>query len=385
MKSPCQIVVCGDLCPTPDTEALFVSGDAKGLFKDLLRVFERADLLIGNLECPLTDIGQGIAKCGPVLKARRQCLSVLKTAGFGLLALANNHIRDCGDEGVLSTLECCRMGSIRTVGAGKDMFDAKQPVVIDAAGWKIGVLAFAEHEFNVASADKPGANTFDLLDSFDDIRDVRSRCDYVLVLYHGGIEYYEYPSPLLQRKCRKMVEAGADLVLCQHSHCVGTAETYRDGTIVYGQGNTVYGYRARSPGWNRGLVLKVRLEDTPERRAAIEYVPILAGEQGIDLMPPDQARSCLQGLCERSGEIADAAFLSCSWQSYCRGQAAHYLPLLYGLGRTANYVNRKLHNRLVKALYTPKRTRITCNLIRCEAHHEVLQTILEDCTRPSHE
>jgi poly-gamma-glutamate synthesis protein (capsule biosynthesis protein) len=371
------------LCPTPDTEALFVSGDARGLFKGLLRVFERADFLIGNLECPLTDMGQGIEKCGPVLKGRRQCLSVLRTAGFGLLALANNHIRDCGDEGVLSTLECCRIGGIRTVGAGKDVFEAKQPVVIEVAGWKIGILAFAEHEFNVASADRPGANAFDLLDSFDDIRDLRSRCDYLLVLYHGGIEYYEYPSPLLQKKCRKMVEAGADLVVCQHSHCVGIAEAYRGGTIVYGQGNTVYGYRARSPGWNRGLVVHVRLEDTPARLVAVEYVPILAGENGTDLMPAEQAQSFLHDWSERSRQSADAAFLQRSWYSFCRGQAAHYLPLLYGLGRTANYVNRKLRNRLVNALYTPKRMRITCNLIRCEAHHEVLQTILEDCDTES--
>jgi poly-gamma-glutamate synthesis protein (capsule biosynthesis protein) len=218
-----------------------------------------------------------------------------------------------------------------------------------------------------------------LLDSFDDIRNLRPQCDYLVVLYHGGIEHYEYPSPLLQKKCRKMVEVGADLVLCQHSHCVGAAETYRGGTIVYGQGNTVYGYRARSPGWNRGLVVLVRLEEARERRVTIEYVPIVAGEHGIDLMPAEQARSFLDEWHERSRQAADAAFLCHCWRRFCRDQAAHYLPLLYGLGRTLNYANRKLRNRLVDVLYTPKRMRITCNLIRCEAHHEVLQAILEDC------
>jgi poly-gamma-glutamate synthesis protein (capsule biosynthesis protein) len=319
------------------------------------------------------------------LKGQRQCLSVLKAAGFGLLALANNHIRDCGDEGVLSTLECCRTAGIRTVGAGKDATEAKQPAVVEIGGWKIGVMAFAEREFNAASEDRAGANAFDVLDSFDDIRDVRTRCDYLLVLYHGGIEHYEYPSPMLQKKCRKMMESGADLVLCQHSHCVGTAETYRNGTILYGQGNTVYGYRSRSPGWNRGLVAKIGLQETRSRQVTIEYVPIQANRTGVDLMPADQAESFLAELYERSRRVAETGFLQRSWRSYCRSQAAHYLPLLLGLGRVLTCANRKVNNRLVKALYTRKRMRITCNLIRCEAHHEVIETILQDRTQPTHE
>ena len=67
-----------------------------------------------------------------------------------------------------------------------------------------------------------------------------NKCDYTIVLYHGGKEYYRYPSPNLQRVCRYMIEKGTDLVICQHSHCIGCEENYLSGKIVYGQGNFIF-------------------------------------------------------------------------------------------------------------------------------------------------
>lgn len=78
-----------------------------------------------------------------------------------------------------------------------------------------------ENEFSSATMHSAGANPFDVLESFDDVQALKEHCDYVVVLYHGGKEFYRYPSPMLQRYCRKFIEKGASLVLCQHSHCIG--------------------------------------------------------------------------------------------------------------------------------------------------------------------
>lgn len=376
MKKPCNIVICGDICPTPDTEALFLSGDAKGLFKDLLDVFQQADLLIGNLEFPLTDIGKGVAKCGPVLKGKKECLSVLQIAGFNVLGLANNHIRDCGDEGVLSTLECCRNAGISTVGAGEDAAAAREPLHITVAGWRIGIIAFAEHEFNAASETQAGANLLDLFYSFDQMREVRAQCDYLVVLYHGGIEHYAYPSPMLQKKCRKMVESGADLVLCQHSHCIGTEEQHNDGTILYGQGNTVFGHRSEDPDWNHGLIVKVTLDESGPQNKEVTYLPILADKNGVQQVPPDKAEALLATFSERSKNINDNEFIKLSWQKFCSLHKSLYLPLLLGLGRFVNVANRKMNNLIIDTLFSISRKRITMNVIRCESHNEVIETIL---------
>lgn len=337
----------------------------------------QADLLIGNLEFPLTDIGRGIIKCGPVLKGKTACLGTLKNAGFGLLGLANNHIKDCGDEGVLNTLARCREAGIVTVGAGENAAAARKPSIVQVQGWKVGIMAFAEHEFNAASELHCGANLLDLYYSFDQIREIRASCDFLIVLYHGGIEHYVYPSPLLQKKCRKMAESGADLVLCQHSHCVGTVEQFAGGTIVYGQGNTVFGYRPGAADWNEGLIVKVSLSEKSTPMASLAYLPIVAAPSGVDVMPADQAKIFLTSLHQRSQSVTNKGFIDRSWQRYCQARHAHYLPMLLGLGRVLNYANRKTKNAIVSTLFTKKRLSVTMNLTRCEAHAEVVRTILE--------
>ncbi len=377
MKSDCQIVICGDLCPTPDTVHLFESGDAAGLFKGVLPLLHQADFLMGNLEFPLTDLGKGIAKCGPVLKGKTACLKVLKEAGFNLLCMANNHIRDCGDEGVLTTLKHCHESAILTVGAGKDAAVAKKPTLVEVKGWKIGVLAYAEQEFNAATENCAGANLFDPYESFDEIKILRQECDYLIILYHGGVEYYVYPSPVLQKKCRKMVEVGADVVLCQHSHCVGTVENYQGGAILYGQGNTVYGYRPGSPAWNEGLLVTITLSENVQSLDMVKYVPIVADASGIDLMPSDREEEFLGAFYQRSQNIDDKNFIDEAWLTFCKKCQAHHLPHLLGLGRALNHINRVFGDFIIRLFYSKKRLRITMNLIRCEAHREMAQTILE--------
>jgi poly-gamma-glutamate synthesis protein (capsule biosynthesis protein) len=274
-------------------------------------------------------------------------------------------------------LDCCRNGGIVTVGAGENAVDAGKPLIVDVAGWTIGIIAFAEHEFNAAAEDRCGANLFDVYESFEQIKLLRTQCDYLVALYHGGIEYYVYPSPLLQKKCRKMVESGADIVLCQHSHCVGTAENYNGGTILYGQGNTIFGYRQNSPDWNEGLIVRISLSENSQPKATVEYLPILADNAGIDLMPLDKAGTFLETFFKRSQNITDKNFVNVSWRRFCESKQAHYLPLLLGLGRILNYTNRKLKNRIVRLFFSKRRMRITMNLIRCESHNEVIQTILD--------
>ena len=65
------------------------------------------------------------------------------------------------------------------------------------------------------------------------------------------------------RYCKKnageMIDSGADIVSCQHSHCIGTTEKYNIKILVYGQGNTLFGYRKNNKSWNEGLLLQIIL------------------------------------------------------------------------------------------------------------------------------
>lgn len=376
-KNKLDIILCGDICPTVDTEHLFRTGNSDKLFNQTLPLLKKADLVIGNLECPLTDQPIPIKKIGPVLYSKTESINVLKESGFSILSLANNHIRDCGDDGVLNTITKCHETEITTVGAGKNLDEAKKPLIIEKNGWKIGIMAFSEQEFNTASQNRAGANFLDLFDDFTAIAQLKEQVDYLIVLYHGGIEYYEYPSPELQKKCRKMIQSGADFVSCQHSHVIGSVEAYQKGTIVYGQGNFLFGYRKESNSWNEGLILHIIIDEnsTP----SVELIPITALKTGgIDLMNQNDASSLMASIKTRSSLLNDAHFIESNWKKFCQQQTATYLALLFGFRRWSRFLNRLFNNKIVRFRYSKKQLSITSNLIRCEAHREVINDILKN-------
>lgn len=368
-----DLLIFGDICPDNNYKSLFGINGNSVFDEKIEKLIANSSVVVGNLECPATNELLAIIKCGPSLKAAPKDINYLKKVGFDALSLANNHILDYGQAAVKETIEVCEQNDMITFGAGEDETHAKRPAICEINGKKIGLLSFAEAEFNLAIGDSPGANHFDPYTSFDDIAALKGQCDYVVILYHGGIEYYKNPSPLLQKKCRKMAKAGADLVLCQHSHCIGTFEKVEDCTIIYGQGNTAFGYRTGNDGWNEGLAVGVSLEDK-----TIDLYLMLATETGIVLANECDTQKRISQMKMDSQRLDDADWIKKEWNQYCSTQEALDLALVYGKGRVFNKLNRILGNRLIRMLYSFRKQMITMNLIRCEAHHEVVQTILEN-------
>lgn len=374
MADTTKILIFGDICPTADTLPLFLTGDTGALLNDIRPMVDEADLVIGNLECALTDAPVPVRKTGPVLNAPEKTAATLRGAGLDVLSLANNHIRDCGGDGVMTTIRACREAGIETFGAGENLDAACRPLVREVRGLRIGLMAFAEQEFNTATDARPGAAYLDMYDDFDRIRRFRAEVDCLIVLYHGGIEHYPYPTPELGRKCRKMIECGADLVACQHSHCIGTIEHYGRGHIVYGQGNSIFGYRRNDREWNSGLLLSFELN---QGQTTLRPIGITATERGIRLMAPAEADTIEQTLAQRAADIQDPALMAAEWQAFADKLSLIHLPLLLGHSRLFTAINRRTGGLLIRLSYGRRKQNITNNLIRCEAHREAIRTMLD--------
>ena len=358
-----NVIVFGDICPVSGQMSLNIASGSD-------------DILIGNLECPLTDKPKPIKKAGPVLYCQQDIASKLQAAGFYAVSLANNHIRDCGDDGVFNTIRVCGESGLRTFGAGSTQDSALEPLIIEKDGLKVGLISFAEREFNYAKKGKAGAAVFDPYDSFDRISELKQSVDAVIVLYHGGIEHYIYPTPLLQKKCRKMVDAGADVVLCQHSHCIGTRENYKGGEILYGQGNSVFGYKDGDDSWNYGLI--VTLEITKSEVKAVYDVLENKQDGSTCLASVEKRNSILSYFNHESDRLADDMFLKEQWNLFCQERKSLYMGMLLGFSKNTNRLNRILQNAIVKLFYTKKQLNIIHNIVRCDAHEEVIETLLED-------
>lgn len=368
-----NILIFGDICPEGNHRELFDKGNIKEFFGEVGQEVEKAEFVIGNLEAPIINKKSPIKKCGPVLSMTENDLIELENIGFNAVSLANNHIFDHGKTGLFNTIENLKKNKILYLGAGKEKEEAHEPLIIEVANKRVAILSFAEQEFNVSVDGNMGANIFDPYTSLQEINYVKSQVDYIVVLYHGGIEYYEYPSPELQKKCRAMCDMGADIVICQHSHCIGTLEEYKDKKILYGQGNAIFGYRENNESWNTGLLVNLEIQNK-----TMELIPIRATKEGIVILNGEGKALVLNEIQQRGAKVNDVVFLEKKWKEFAENKSALYMSMALGKSRVFNKFNRILHNSLLKVFLTDEKIRTCKNLIRCPAHREVLLTILNN-------
>lgn len=371
-----SIIIGADVVPVESNSDLFKNGEVNKLIgPDLFELLSGSDYNIFNLEVPLTDHQQPIIKYGPYLCASTDTIVGIKKLGVDLVTLANNHIMDHGVQGLASTIQVLNNEGICFVGAGYCLCEAQRPVFFEVHGKRYGIYACAEHEYSIAKENKPGANPFDPLESLDHVCKMKSQCDYAVVLYHGGKEHYRYPSPNLQRTCRKLIEKGADLVICQHSHCIGCKEEYLGKTIVYGQGNFIFN-KHDNEYWNTSLLIELK------ESGEINYIPIKRLDNGVRLAEGSDAKEILDSFYRRSEEIMQSGFVEKNYKSFADEAISGYIHYFLGIKNGFFYraINKLSGQRLRKYItnFTVQRRGLGFrSFIECEAHRELLLKGLE--------
>lgn len=367
-----RIVIGADLVPTKSNLDAFVKGDAAAIVGEkALNWLKDADFRVYNIETPLCNELNPIIKQGPNLIAPTDAINGYKALSADLLSMANNHIADQDEQGILSTFKVVDEANIGRLGCGT-VDGAAEPYIIEIGGKKTGVYSCAEHEFSIVSDEKLGANPFDPLECPDRVAALKAECDFVIVLYHGGREFYRYPLPQLQKNCRKLIEKGADLVVCQHTHCIGCYEDFLGGKIVYGQGNFVFD-RMSDEFWNTSLLIKVDT-DTKE----YEFLPLSKESGNLKAAEPDEADKILSGFEERSEEIKEEGFVARRFKAEAKKNLLYLTRCLRG-NSFFDKVLCKLAPSLAKKVMLKKAKRLkTLNLIACESHRETLINALED-------
>lgn len=254
-----KLLIGGDLLPSGANIPLFEEGNTQQLFGDeLCRLFAEADFSIVNLEGPLTDATEQQEKAGPVLKAPSRCVNGLKALGVSAVGLANNHITDYGQTGYVEAIASLESCGIEHVGSGTQMGGVKSNLMVTLGNHKVCIYAVSEKFFNAPGEHCAGANLYDEYLVCNEIRQLRTTCDYLIVLYHGGAEYFQYPTPMVRKRCHRMADCGADLIVTQHTHCIGCEEYYGSAYILHGQGNFLFARQKRFPHLTKeGLLLEL--------------------------------------------------------------------------------------------------------------------------------
>lgn len=352
-----KLLICGDTVPTDLSAPLFAKGDVKTLFSDVADVFAAHDRVVVNLECALTETENRIRKCGPNLKGPTASAKTLKDAGVTDAGLANNHVLDFGVEGLHNTEKALDAAGIGWFGAGEDEDDAAKPYFMELGGKKIAFLSYNEHEYTYALKDQAGAAPFRPFAAMAQINAVKKQADYLIVLYHGGKEHCEYPSPRLHELCHAMIDLGADAVFCQHSHIIGCREEYNGGMIVYGQGNFHFMKYLDTPGWCRGLMTSIDVSD----KLTYTFIPVEVKGDGIALMPKEEAEQVLADFEKRSESLKDGTWTD-GWKAFVDSVS-------------------EMYTNVVKNAYTepdnPMRKEHFSHYLDCEAHLDVFKELYQ--------
>ena len=363
-----KIMYGADLVPHPDkNEHFFIAGDARALFGDALDVIKSADRFIINLECALSDRGEPIPKCGPNIRRDPRSVNGLVAAGVTDVMLANNHLFDYGTEAYRDTLKVLEDAGLPYTGVGENDQDSRKIYYIDLGdGKKLGIVNVTEHEYTYALPDRCGCNPYDPYLTMEDIREAKKNADYVTVIYHGGKEYCHYPSPRVYRMTHEMVHNGADVVLLQHSHCIGTYEEYQGAHIVYGQGNLHFISRNGNPYpiWLTSLLVEV---DYVGDHPSIKFYPLTTVNGAtMDLAKGEEADEIMNSFYKRSESLKDGTWYD-GWRDFCFNSPYNY-PYLDAFKWFADNTTPENESRNKEPIK---------HYLDTEIHHDMLRELLK--------
>jgi poly-gamma-glutamate synthesis protein (capsule biosynthesis protein) len=290
-------------------------------FRLVKPLFDDADLLFGQLEIPLANVGEhqlhgGLANRGwnkdPVKGAR-----VLRDIGFDVMSHASNHTMDMSESVLRDTMEAVAQETgIRLIGVGRDIDQARRPAIVEVDGTRFGFLAYCSvpiqnswaerrvmrdgsvrdrggvnplraftyyHDVDYQPGNKPRIVTEtrpeDLAAMVADIEALRAQVDVLVVSQHWGVHFEPATIAMYQvEAAHAAIDAGADLILGHHPHTIKGIEYYGGKAVLYGMPNFNLAIRdeheERSPEWTtleseKSFIAKIVVTDKAISRISI--------------------------------------------------------------------------------------------------------------------
>lgn len=271
-----------------------VSGNgniANGIVPSLLTEMKSADIMMLNNEFPYSDRGTPLEDKKFTFRAKPTSVSFLNDMGVDIVSLANNHAYDYGEAAFLDTMETLENAGITYVGAGRNLQEARRPVYYIINNMKIAIVAATQIE-KLDHPDTKGAtdssagvfrcwNGDDLLET---VKEAKANSDFVIVYLHWGNEN-ETPIDWAQEKqAPEVVEAGADLVIGAHPHCLQKIGVIQGVPVMYSLGNFWFNSKTIDTG-----MIKITLNENGLQ--SYQFIPcIQTGSQTMLLQGEEKKR-----------------------------------------------------------------------------------------------
>jgi poly-gamma-glutamate capsule biosynthesis protein CapA/YwtB (metallophosphatase superfamily) len=240
-----RIAALGDIMLARDVGRHYVNKPDDFKLEEIAGILGQYDLVIANLENPVGIKGAPHPKQDPhvAFRCHPDTLAVLKNLNVDVVSLGNNHLLDYGEETLFESLHYLEKANIAHVGGGKDYAQANKPACFSIRGMKIALLSSVmiySASTERAAAKKPGVADYRIAPLLANIRALKRKGYTVLVTVHWGLEYCFYPVPYQRLQARRMIDAGASLILGHGPHYPQGIEDYQQGQIVHSLGNFIF-------------------------------------------------------------------------------------------------------------------------------------------------
>lgn len=206
-------------------------------------LFRCSDVVVGNLECPATTLRTPMMKRF-VFRAEPEWLEALRAHGFTHLNLANNHTVDQGRRGLVDTWHNVERYGMVAVGVGNTMEEAARPVLLAEHPRKVWLVASLQMplEHFPYLPELPSVNQESIDSMVARIRALRTEDSsaVIIVSLHWGKEHTLEPTPMQRRDAHRLIDVGADALVCHHTHTLQTIEQYHGKSIYYSLGNFIF-------------------------------------------------------------------------------------------------------------------------------------------------
>ena len=376
--------VVGDLFLGRRIETIAIKNPSSLFDSKILELFNNADFNIINLESPLTTGGNKdkIKKTGPNLKADPKTVGVLNLLKTDLVTLANNHIYDYGALGLSETLNLCNQNNINTVGAGLTLAEANKIFYKNFGELSVAVINIAENEWCNASETRGGANPMNFIANTRSILEAKKISDIVILIVHGGHEYYHFPSPRMVQQYRFYAELGASIIIGHHSHFISGYEIFNGVPIFYGLGNFLFDSDTDSNEWYEGLLLQIEINHNKEINWKLQ--PFSQRNRKVKLLEENYKAAIEKKLENINSIIADKEKLKEKFQALIENQKKDILSIFstsYFL--KYKYFRSAIRKSGLESLFLrTDQLKSILNHSRCEAHRDISFEVLNDYINP---
>ena len=310
-----EVVICSDWAPIRGFKEIILQ-DPEAVYGDLLPELRDSDLRIVNLECPLVDDGDPVAKSGAVLKGLSGHISGLTRIPFEVATMANNHVFDYGTEAFVKTRQLLHENNIKTVGAGMSLEEASAPLILSCKGVKVGIINFSEGEDLTAAGENPGVFGWEVNGVVDQVRSLKEKVNATIVICHAGVEYIPYPPPYLAAAFQQIADAGADLIIGHHPHVPQGVQIRKHVPICYSLGNFIFFQHTELQFRKIGYFVKAGINENGISH--IRMVPYEIHPTRLQLLKEDKRQWVLNKLKDISEPLGDFPQVIEAWNGFIK-------------------------------------------------------------------